>query len=144
MKWRKWGCYKVELYFLCERFPGVNYYSTDSNLVFVLVLISSHSWCVLPSGRPLIKPFSCRKSDNPSPHTLASAPFSSLPFAAVPVPPGAKPFHFTCPSAALNIISAFFPAVTGWVNHVHKLERCTGSGFDWLKWAVCLSLWKNG
>lgn len=79
----------------------VNYYSRDRNWLFVLVLISPHSWCVLPSGRPLIKPFCCRKLDYPSPpcllHFLSTAP-------AIPT---GKPFHFTCPSATLNIIPAF-------------------------------------
>lgn len=107
MRWRKWGYFEETLYFLCELLSEVNYYSTDSNLLFVLVLISSHSWCVLPSGRPLIKPFSCRKLDNPSPHTLFLSLSLSTPSAAFPVPLGAKPFHFTSPSATLNIISAF-------------------------------------
>lgn len=71
---------------------------------FVLVLISPHSWCVLPSGRPLIKAFSCWKLDYPSPLSSSASPAPSTPSA---VPAGAKAFHFTCPSATLNIVPAF-------------------------------------
>lgn len=83
----------------------VNYYSRDRNWLFVLVLISPHSWCVLPSGRPLIKPFCCRKLDYPSPLSLLH--FLSTPSTASAIPTGTKPFHVTCPSATLNIIPAF-------------------------------------
>lgn len=91
---RKWGCDKAKSTSCVSK---VNYYSRDSHFLFVLVLISPHSWCVLPSGPPLIKPFSCSKLDDPSPRFLPS--LHTLTPTAAPVPSSSKPSHLTCLAA---------------------------------------------
>lgn len=119
---RKRGCYKAKCTSCVSK---VNYYSRDSHFLFVLVLISPHSWCVLPSGRPLIKPFPCRKLDDPSPGFLPSPP------------PTVAPTDSSCPIKQQTLsfymlgCRSFmpFPAAVGWVNNVPKLEHFIENGF---------------
>lgn len=118
---RKWGCDKAKSTSCVSK---VNYYSRDSHFLFVLVLISPHSWCVLPSGPPLIKPFSCSKLDYPSNRFFPSPPPTLTPTTA-PVPSSSKPSHLTCPAAKSFML---IPAAVGWGNNLPKLEGFIGSG----------------
>lgn len=93
----------------------VNYYSKDSNSLFVLVLISPHSWCVLPSGRPLIKPFCCRKLDYPSPLSTLFLP--PPPLRCLSRPTEQQTVSFLHARLQPQVSFMHFPAAIGWVNN---------------------------
>lgn len=117
---KKWGCYKAKWTSCVSK---VNYYSRDSHFLFVSLLISPHSWCVLPSGPPLIKPFSYRKLDYPSPRFLHSLPHRHPHDSSCPIKQ--QTFSFYMPGC---ISFVRFPAAVGWVNNVPKLEHFIESG----------------
>lgn len=132
-----WEIEEVRLFlrrrhFLCCTL--VNYYNKDSNSFFVLVLIAAHSWCVLPSGRPLIKPFPPQEvglsiTSSPLRRRLRTPTTS-------PIPPSSKPFHFA--RAASGIIYAF--SSHRWLDGImlqRILERLQAA-------AVCQSLGTTG
>lgn len=118
---RKWGCYKAKC---TSCVSEVNYYSRESHFLFVLVLISPHSWCVLPSGPPLIKPFSYRKLDYPSPRFLPSLPHRRPHGGSCPIKQQTLSFYMP---GCISFMR--FPAAVGWVNNVPKLEHFIESGF---------------
>lgn len=123
---RKWGCYKAKC---TSCVSEVNYYSRESHFLFVLVLISPHSWCVLPSGPPLIKPFSYRKLDYPSPRFLPSLPHRRPHDGSCPIKQQTLSFYMP---GCISFMR--FPAAVGWVNNVPKLEHFIESGFLPVTW----------
>lgn len=133
--------FEENLLFLCLLVSEVNYYSRDSNLLFVLVLISPHSWCVLPTGRPLIKPFSCRKLDYPSP----LSPSLSLSFPLSPPLLSHQALNLFILHAQLQPWISFlhFPALLGWLNRL-QIGAFYRNECNWLKQAVCQWLRKAG